>query len=120
MSDVRFRNWTATIVVLVALMGGVCEAHGRLEEPAARNCAWRFGYKTPPNYNDNELNCGGVGQQWTTNGGKCGICGDAFNGLRNHEAGGKYATGTIVRVYETGQIFDVTVRVITLISLRYS
>jgi hypothetical protein len=43
-------------------------AHGRLEEPAARNCAWRFGYKTPENYNDNELNCGGVGQQWTTNG----------------------------------------------------
>ncbi len=33
------------------------ESHGRLNEPASRNSAWRFGYNTPPNYNDNELNC---------------------------------------------------------------
>jgi predicted carbohydrate-binding protein with CBM5 and CBM33 domain len=60
----------AVLISLVLLVGVVerTNAHGRLEEPAARNCAWRFGYKTPENYNDNELNCGGVGQQWTTNG----------------------------------------------------
>lgn len=55
-----------TVVLLAEIERA--RAHGRLEEPAARNCAWRFGYKTPENYNDNELNCGGVGQQWTTNG----------------------------------------------------
>jgi hypothetical protein len=43
------------------------ESHGRLNEPASRNSAWRFGYNTPPNYNDNELNCGGAGQQHSVN-----------------------------------------------------
>lgn len=42
-------------------------SHGRMNEPAARNCAWRFGYNVPPNYNDNELNCGGAGQQHSIN-----------------------------------------------------
>jgi len=35
--------------------------HGRLLEPPARNTLWRFGFKAPPNYNDNELFCGGIG-----------------------------------------------------------
>ena len=43
-------------------------SHGRMNEPAARNTAWRYGFNTPPNYNDNELNCGGAGQQHTVNG----------------------------------------------------
>lgn len=43
-------------------------SHGRMNEPAARNTAWRYGFNTPPNYNDNELNCGGAGQQHTLNG----------------------------------------------------
>lgn len=34
------------------------------------------------------------------NGGKCGVCGDPWNGRRENEAGGKYATGTIVKVYK--------------------
>ncbi len=35
------------------------------------------------------------------NDGKCGICGDNYAdpSPREHEAGGKYATGTIVRNY---------------------
>ena len=40
-----------------------CLAHGRMESPPARNTAWRHGFNTPVNYNDVELNCGGVGQQ---------------------------------------------------------
>jgi hypothetical protein len=35
-------------------------------------------------------------------GGKCGICGDPWvseNAIRDNEAGGKYATGTIVKSY---------------------
>ena len=42
--------------------------HGRMNAPAARNTAWRYGFNTPPNYNDNELNCGGAGVQHTLNG----------------------------------------------------
>jgi hypothetical protein len=38
-------------------------AHGRMENPPARNAAWRHGFNTPVNYNDIELNCGGAGQQ---------------------------------------------------------
>lgn len=40
---------------------------------------FRYGFSTPPNYNDHELYCGGFTRQWQTNGGKCGICGDAWD-----------------------------------------
>ena len=30
-------------------------------------------------------------------GGKCGVCGDPWDGARENEAGGRYATGIIVR-----------------------
>ncbi len=40
---------------------------------------WRYGFDTPPNYNDHELYCGGFSRQWRTNGGKCGICGDPWD-----------------------------------------
>ena len=33
--------------------------HGRLLEPPSRSSMWRVGFKTPKNYNDNQLNCGG-------------------------------------------------------------
>ena len=33
--------------------------HGRLWDPVARASAWRKGFHTPTNYNDNELFCGG-------------------------------------------------------------
>ena len=39
----------------------------------------RYGFNTPPNYNDHELYCGGYSRQWRTNGGKCGICGDPWD-----------------------------------------
>lgn len=39
--------------------------------------------------------------QWHVNGGKCGVCGDPYQGQRTHEAGGKYATGTIAACYTT-------------------
>ena len=34
--------------------------HGRLIEPPARSSAWQFGFKTPINYNDIEIYCGGL------------------------------------------------------------
>lgn len=35
------------------------EGHGRLLEPVGRSSAWRLGFNTPHNYNDNALYCGG-------------------------------------------------------------
>ena len=38
-------------------------------------------------------------------GGKCGICGDPFEGYQPHQVPGKYATGIIGRSYfEPGQV----------------
>ena len=53
---------------LIAVVFRQVKAHGRMEDPPARNCAWRFGFNVPANYNDNELNCGGSGQQHARNG----------------------------------------------------
>lgn len=35
------------------------EPHGRLLEPPSRASMWRLGLPNPPNYNDNQLFCGG-------------------------------------------------------------
>lgn len=86
-------NFLLTKICLLSIIK-VCYSHGRLEIPPARNSAWRFGFNTPINYNDNELNCGGAGMQHATNGGKCGVCGDNFSGPRLHEAGGKFYQAT--------------------------
>lgn len=38
---------------------GCIAGHGRLALPPSRSSSWQFGYSTPINYNDWELNCGG-------------------------------------------------------------
>ena len=50
-------------------------------------------------------------RQWNKNGGKCGVCGDPYDGVREHEAGGKYATGTITGHYSQGQTINVEVQI---------
>ena len=40
--------------------------------------------------------------QWEVHGGKCGVCGDPWQGPRYHEAGGRFATGLVVRTYDAG------------------
>ncbi|BFZ22803.1 hypothetical protein BsWGS_25842 [Bradybaena similaris] len=93
-------------LVLVASL--VCEwmstasAHGRLWEPPSRSTMWRRGWNTPPNYNDMELFCGGFDHQVSL-GYKCGLCGDPYDGVRENETGGKYATGKITQTYRQGQ-----------------
>lgn len=47
--------------------------------------------------------------QWEDNGGKCGICGDAYNGVRNHETGGKFAPNITTRTYAPGSSIDVVI-----------
>ncbi|XP_059142297.1 uncharacterized protein LOC131929924, partial [Physella acuta] len=77
-------------------------SHGLLADPPSRSSMWRLGYPTPVNYQDNELFCGGFAHQ-VEQGYKCGVCGDPYDGVRDNEEGGKYATGIITRTYHQGQ-----------------
>jgi hypothetical protein len=79
-----------------------CLSHGRLWDPPGRSTMWRRGYNTPPNYDDNQLFCGGF-QHEVAEGYKCGVCGDPYDGPFENEAGGKYATGKITNTYKKGQ-----------------
>ena len=78
--------------------------------PTSRASAWRNGFDTPADYTDNGRNCGGISYQFGKAGGKCGICGDPwFQNPRAHEAGGRFATGTIFSSYKEGQTIPVTI-----------
>lgn len=75
-------NWQIILIIGIFMHAiDVCNGHGRLIEPPSRSSAFRYGFQTPPNYNDHELYCGGF-QRQQKNGGKCGECGDAY-GLLN-------------------------------------
>lgn len=60
------------LATVISLLIRHTDAHGRLIEPPSRASAWRYGFDTPPNYNDHELYCGGFSVQWHKNNGKCG------------------------------------------------
>lgn len=47
--------------------------------------------------------------QFERNGGKCGVCGDPWEGPRENEAGGKFARGVVARQYHKGAFINVTV-----------
>lgn len=99
------------ILVVMVIMCCIksIQAHGKLADPVSRSSMWRLGYKTPQNYEDNQLFCGGVQVQYEKNGGKCGVCGDPYDGARENEVGGKYANGIIVRNYTMGQLMKARV-----------
>ncbi|XP_041972028.1 uncharacterized protein LOC121728004 [Aricia agestis] len=101
--------WCGLALVLCA---GQALGHGRLIEPPSRASAWRYGFDTPHNYNDHELYCGGFTRQWRRNGGKCGVCGDAWDAPkpRPHEIGGTFYKGVIVRKYAPGDVITVKVQ----------
>nr|KAG5691650.1 hypothetical protein BaRGS_022925 [Batillaria attramentaria] len=104
----------ALVVVgaLVVLQLQSVAGHGYVLDPPQRSTMWRVGYDTPANYDDNQLFCGGFSRQWGANGGKCGICGDPYDAQEKpNEAGGKYATGIIVKTYDQSQIIDVAVKI---------
>ena len=73
-------------------------SHARLVDPPSRASMWRYGYHTPPDYEDNEGFCGGQTVQWSQNGGRCGLCGDAYNGVREHEAGGMIFINYVIMI----------------------
>ncbi|CAK1589901.1 unnamed protein product [Parnassius mnemosyne] len=95
-----FQILCCLLAVQGSLWAGV-SGHGRLIEPPSRASAWRFGFDTPPDYNDNQSYCGGFTRQWTINNGKCGVCGDPWDSPipRAHELGGRFGKGVIVRRY---------------------
>ncbi|XP_041377331.1 uncharacterized protein LOC121389749 [Gigantopelta aegis] len=105
----RFCGITFTVLVLLPFVLG----HGRLMDPPSRSSMWRLGYKTPPNYNDNALNCGGFSNEWYVLHGKCGVCGDVWQDPtpRNNEAGGLYGKGIITKTYTTGQDIQISVQI---------
>ena len=47
------------LVAFLVVVPPPCEGHGRLLLPASRSSMWRMGFNNPPNYQDNELWCGG-------------------------------------------------------------
>ncbi|XP_066992648.1 uncharacterized protein [Anabrus simplex] len=94
------RLFAVLSAVLVAVHG-----HGMLIDPPNRGSMWRFGFKTPPNYDDDGQFCGGREVQ-IANGGKCGECGDDYRLPRPRPAenGGLYGQGIIVDTYREGQV----------------
>nr|XP_045613811.1 uncharacterized protein LOC123767806 [Procambarus clarkii] len=107
-------NGLISKIILVVMAGvGAVHAHGYMSSPAARNSAWRFGFRTPTNYNDNELFCGGREVQHRRNGGQCGVCGDNWRAPepRPHERGGQYGGGVITASYTEGQVVPVTIHI---------
>ncbi|KAG7675266.1 hypothetical protein Ndes2526B_g08133 [Nannochloris sp. 'desiccata'] len=90
--------WAAGILYLLMAVPHV-KAHGYLAIPKSRN------YLHNSNYCPHCLNAGGVGLTRGTvypKSGPHGICGDPHLAPREHEAGGKFATGQITGVYEEG------------------
>merc|ERR1712080_618150 len=73
------------------------------DEPSLQGVTVGFGFDNPPDYNDNQGFCGGAAHQHLEMGGKCGICGDPYDGPWPHEVGGEYANGHIVAEYKQGQ-----------------
>ncbi|XP_034945508.1 uncharacterized protein, partial [Chelonus insularis] len=87
--------------------------HGMLMDPVNRGSAWRKGFKTPINYDDNQNYCGGFNVHYLKNKGKCGPCGDDYSlkQPRPNENGGKFGKRVIVKTYTEGQSFTASVKI---------
>merc|ERR1712227_144795 len=100
------------IVLVFGLVLPVVWGHGRMTNPPGRSTMFKYGFKNPANWDDDGLNCGGIGNH-VAQGYKCGLCGDPYQGPRHNEAGGKYANGIIVKTYRKGSVIDVDVEITT-------
>ncbi|KAL3884518.1 hypothetical protein ACJMK2_024653 [Sinanodonta woodiana] len=97
------------VVMLSAMLVRETVGHGAIIDPPARNYMGKAGFPVPINYNYNSQYCGGFANQRTYEG-KCGICGDPWQGPRPHEPGGIYATDVIGHCYPIGTN-DITVTI---------
>lgn len=104
MDMARNSNFTMlTIVKLLLLLLHIYDVtgHGGMIEPPMRSVAWKYGFDAPVNYDWMGLFCGGL-HVFQESGGKCGLCGDPYNGPFENDKGGVYDTGIIVRHYPAG------------------
>lgn len=109
-------RYKITLTIFFIFQFNTVDPHGRLISPASRSTAWRYGYPTTVNYDDNQLFCGGQNVQWQRNGGKCGICGDPWHKARENEyPNGKYTKPKlfITGSYESGSIIKTMVEITT-------
>ncbi|RHY23494.1 hypothetical protein DYB26_010913 [Aphanomyces astaci] len=112
----KFASAVATLSSL-ALWSHSVEGHGRLVSPPHRGYIGKlpaFQGLVPVNYDDDGLSAGGIGG---TQGGKHGVCGDPYTGVREHETGGKYGlfpvhgNRVIGKCYAPGAAIDLTVEI---------
>ncbi|KAK6195741.1 hypothetical protein SNE40_001103 [Patella caerulea] len=76
------------IVLVLLVLLHQTNGHGRLTDPPSRASMFRFGYDTPPDFDDNQGFCGGRDRQKANNE-QCGVCGDPWDAaVKPHEAGG--------------------------------
>lgn len=97
------------LLAYLAVVGGAARGvrgHGYLEVPAARNVQHNSDWCPQC------LNAGGPSVVFARGRpGRYGVCGDAWNKPRDHEAGGRFATPPkIAGRYEAGQVFTAKVR----------
>ncbi|KAF0712913.1 hypothetical protein As57867_004590, partial [Aphanomyces stellatus] len=107
---------SAYLATALALVASSVDAHGRMVKPPHRGYIGKlpeFKDVVPINYSDNGLNAGGISQ---TSGGKHGVCGDPYSGVREHETGGTYGVfptqgaKAIGACYTPGSTVDITVQ----------
>ncbi|XP_043286014.1 uncharacterized protein [Venturia canescens] len=82
-------------------------------DPVNRGSAFRKGFNTTENWDDDGNYCGGYAIHYELNKGKCGVCGDNYadERPRANENGGKYGTGVIVETYKAGSEFTANVEI---------
>ncbi|XP_043286015.1 uncharacterized protein [Venturia canescens] len=100
MTSVKYLGLVAFFSIGISGIDG----HGRLMDPVNRGSAYRKGFPTPVNWDDDGNYCGGFMVQYQLNNGLCGVCGDNYADKqpRANENGGTYGTGIIVETYKAG------------------
>jgi hypothetical protein len=101
--------------LILCLFIGNISCHGRLMDPPNRSSLWRVNPDAPPNYTDDQNNCGGKPVQWEVFEGKCGVCGDRYNDThpQDNENTGTYGRGIIAKEYTSGSVIDIEVLLTT-------
>jgi len=87
--------------LLISLALALCvheiEGHAFMSDPPGRSSAWRYGFPTKINHDDDSMGCGHVRYE------ECGVCGDPLHQNPGaNQLGGKYGTGLIVATYYAG------------------
>ncbi|XP_050503956.1 uncharacterized protein LOC126882922 [Diabrotica virgifera virgifera] len=99
------------LFLFIAYLVNKISGHGMMLTPPGRSSLWRFNQDAKPNYEDNELFCGGAHVQNELNGGKCGVCGDPYTDPhpQANENTGIYGQGIIAGTYAPGSVIEVLI-----------